>query len=385
MFGSINSLRVRMLSIADTDTGVNTRGVDVHESPLRVPLSSAAKAYTPPNYNPVLGVTHDRTASEVHGRQNNGSTSRSLSESPEMRRRSDMAQPAPTYFASKHTSSSRPNENESNLRSEARAGRNRRHQEAQYNNARENLPSMPSPDLRPPSEGTTTSSPDASPYANASGGNRQPSMPNLFVPSPPHGARARSLSADTSVSDMLASAERRKSVSFNPQTEYQEAPASRVRSYSDSQLSNPDISQPRQRSHESRDDRYQQASAASEFDDRHRRARADPGRERAASHSGVSDSSRPRRNRSPSTDDSGETIDLPARFDDRGNRRSNTNGRTADQDLIANKIDELLGGKAAGVGKLFSSFLGGGSSGNTNSSSKRDRESHNRGERSNRK
>lgn len=349
MFGSINRPEVSMSSVTNVDAGVNRRSPDLHAPVADAPSSSAAKAYTPSTYDPA--------------------TDNPLASSPSAADRGD-------------------------ARSEPRPGPNERSQDVRPDTKRDDLPYMPSPDLRPPSDNMIPSSPNVHAHRTATSRNDVPSMPNLFVPSPAHEERPRSSLSDTRVSAVLAPEEPRKSVSFNPQNEYQEAPTGRARAYSDPEVSNPDLSRPSQRKHEPGErsrlddhERHRHEKPDTEFDterdrDRRNRERTDQGRERAASHSGISNSSRHRQDRSPASDDSGETIDLPARFDDRGNRKSNSNGRTADQDLIADKIDELLGGKSAGVGKLFSSLLGGGSDSNSyGNSSKRDRDSRKRSSR----
>lgn len=66
---------------------------------------------------------------------------------------------------------------------------------------------------------------------------------------------------------------------------------------------------------------------------------------------GGSSSSSSRRHRDPSPTGSDETVDLPDRFDDRGRRKPGSYGegaRSKDQDLIADSLDQILGGLFGG-------------------------------------
>lgn len=273
-------------------------------------------------------------------------------------------------------------------------------------------PFMPSPDIRPPSD---DSLPERSygqlPVYNAS--DNAPSMPNLIIPSPKDGASDVKSAEDRptrprspSMGDAANPRARRpsptpantqkRSVSFNPRLDFNEAPKNLHHDTSESDNDSPDTSRRKRherererdrgrdrddRSHRDKDRRgYDGGDDFSDdtpFEDHRRRSRdgGDKDRDRRSSRRERSNTQsldrdqdrerdrdrnqdryeKPRRSNttneggqrqhrrgrddSPGSDD---TEYLPERFDERG--RPKKSDRTSDQDMLAQSLDQILGG-----------------------------------------
>lgn len=280
-------------------------------------------------------------------------------------------------------------------------------------------PFMESPDMRPPSD---DSLPDRSSGRSPGFITREdnaPSMPNLFIPtqSPdqidlkskqaedrPARPRTPSPDEDSAPRERPPSPtpvnSRKRSVSFNPRLDFNEAPKNRSHPVSDSEDDDPEVARRKRRErererdrgrdrdhHERNRDKHRRGydggddfSDDTPFEDHRRRSR-DNDRDRRSSRreridtqsldrdqdrdgdhdrhdrpkrsntmggsssSGSHHHHRRDRDRSPGSD---ETVDLPDRFDDKGRRK---NDKTSDQDLIAQSLDQILGGLFGGKGK----------------------------------
>lgn len=275
-------------------------------------------------------------------------------------------------------------------------------------------PFMPSPDMRPPSDDSLPERPYGQLREYAQQDNA-PSMPDLVIPShehtgtsvkPPDDRPTRPRSP--SVGDAANPRARRpsptpanshkRSVSFNPRLDFNEAPKNR-HDVSESDNDSPDTSRrkrhdkerernrDRDRDHHSHRDKERRGYEAGDdfsddtpFEDHRRRSRdnGDKDRERRSSRrersstqsldrdqdrdrdrnddrrekpkrsstmSGGSHHHRRGRDESPGSDD---TEYLPERFDDRGRQKPGSYGkkgdRSPDQDLLAQSLDQILGG-----------------------------------------
>lgn len=279
-------------------------------------------------------------------------------------------------------------------------------------------PFMPSPDIRPPSDDSLPR-PFPSPYF---GNDNAPSMPALAIPQQPSNTtyippqneqprreRDRSVSVPRTAPPPEPAApipmpasdarpttlSRKKSVSFNPELDFSDAPTPVPRAHESSDAESPD--HVRQRRHDRdrerdrdrprrRHDRDYDAgddfSDDTPFEDHRRRSSQsdrdkdrgqrqssrrersntqsldresgrDRDRDRESKSNGNASSRKKERNRNGDRDvsptGSDETVDLPERFDDRGRPKSGGEGkRSSEQDLIAESLDQILGGLFGG-------------------------------------
>lgn len=273
-------------------------------------------------------------------------------------------------------------------------------------------PFMPSPDIRPPSDDILPERSNNQPPVYVAPENA-PSMPNLIIPSPKDsGSNTKSTDdrptrpRSPSVGDAAKPRVRRpsptpantqkRSVSFNPRLDFNEAPKNLHHDTSESDNDSPDTSsrkrheRERERdrgrdrdNHSHRDKDRRGYDAGDDFSDDtpfedHRRRSRDSGdkdrdrrssrRERSNTQSLDRDQDRDRdrdrnqdrydkprrsnttsegsqrhhrrdRDGSPGSDD---TEYLPERFDERG--RPKKSDRTSDQDILAQSLDQILGG-----------------------------------------
>lgn len=263
-------------------------------------------------------------------------------------------------------------------------------------------PFMPSPDMRPPSDDSLPERPYGQvsdyPAENANA----PSMPNLYIPSTePTGfdakkaedrpARPRTPSSDEDAPTKPRQPSptpvnsRKRSVSFNPRLDFNEAPKHRTPHDSDTEEDSPDTARRKRRErergrdrdhHERNRDKHRRGYDAGDdfsddtpFEDHRRRSRDNGDRDRRSSRRERSDTQsldrdqdrdrnrhdRPKRSntmgggnssshhrkdrdRSPDSDD---TEVLPDRFDERGRKKAD---RSSDQDILAQSLDQILGG-----------------------------------------
>lgn len=271
-------------------------------------------------------------------------------------------------------------------------------------------PFMPSPDIRPPSDDSLPDRPyNQLPVYVAP--ESAPSMPNLTIPSPKDSAsdikpvedrptRPRSPSMGDAANPRARRPSptpantHKRSVSFNPRLDFNEAPKNVHHDTSESDNDSPDTSRrkrhegererdrDRDRDHHSHRDKDRRGYDAGDdfsddtpFEDHRRRSRdtGDKDRDRRSSRRERSNTQsldrdqdrdrdrgqdrydKPRRSNttgegshrqhrrdrdgSPGSDD---TEYLPERFDERG--RPKKNDRTADQDILAQSLDQIFGG-----------------------------------------
>lgn len=275
-------------------------------------------------------------------------------------------------------------------------------------------PFMPSPDIRTPSDESLPQHNFNNLYSMTN--SNLPSMPNLTIPQrlpqnspqtqypassyvPPteeigdSQRQPRSRSPETPAASTTPVHEKR--VSFAPKPEFSEAPKS---SDLDADANSPDAVRHRRHSHDrDRDRKHRGYEAGDDFsddtphEDRRRRSHdrdgerdrereghrkhssrrersntqsldresgtqrdRDKDRPKRSATSSDGGSSRRRRNGSP---DSDTTIDLPERFDAHGRRKPGADGRSPEQDLLAESLDKILGGK--GLGDVLGTLLGG--------------------------
>lgn len=363
-------------------------------TPLR-PSSRAAR-----NYTPVELPREARERSSSTQRYKNDIPVVTDSPSPLPRQRNMVEDPRVTAFRNAAYASPPRDLN---------AQRTDKQPEMQQMN-RSNIPFMPSPDVRPPSD---TSLPLAVHHRDTMDDNLDaPSMPALSVPDLPGTApatsanlgrreRSRSKSASRknstdSIDTLRAfSPSHKKSVSFAAKPDYNEAPkqAQQDERYSSPGRSDETVSRSersersrerdrdRQHRHSNRDHQYDAGDDFSDdtpFEDDRRRSqdrrerdrgnRHDSRRERSNTQSLDREKERdkhrdPRRSKTISSTDndrsrsgrkrddspgSDSTIELPDRFDRQGRQVS---GRSKDEDVLAEKLDQILGGLFGGSSK----------------------------------
>ena len=367
---------------------------------LTSPRSRAAQTYTPP-FQQNLRPARDRsTSAHVTTQPHDVSVVTDAVSPVPMHQRPSPEDPRATMFRNAAYNAPSPSNGST------------KQPEMQQTN-RGNTPFMPSPDIRPPSDDTINMPQQPRKFVSPS--DSGPSMPNLFIPStyaPPteeRQARDRSESDSGLNSSTAASGQDqpKKSVKFNPKPEFSDAPSTtkRDRRMSDSDIDSPeaqrrrrherererDLDRDRNSHHRSERHEYDAGDDFSDdtpFEDHRRRSRdrgerSDKDRDRGNRHgsrrersntqsldrdsgsardraldpkrsntlSGSNSRKSRRRDGSP---DSDATVDLPPRFDEKGRRRDRSHGddeRSPEQDILAEKLDEILGGLWGGGSK----------------------------------
>lgn len=269
-------------------------------------------------------------------------------------------------------------------------------------------PLMESPDMRPPSDDYLPDQSYGQTPLYSPQNENAPSMPNLTIPSPDQTglsnnkaddrpARPRTPSSDENTTPRPRQPSptpvnsHKRSVSFNPRLDFNEAPKNRTQHNSDSEDDSSNIASRKRRDRErdrdkgrdrdpqekSRDKHRRGYDAGDDFSDDtpledHRRRSRDNDRDRKSSRrertdtqsldrdqdrdrdqddrpkrsstmGGSSSSHHSRRGRDRDSD-SDSIEDLPPRFDERGRKKS----ATSDQELLAQSLDQILGGLLGG-------------------------------------
>lgn len=398
-------------------------------------LSRAAQAYTPVSHN-VSAPAQDHAMRLPTPQPNNiptvtdQPTPLASNANADSSRERDISKTTPRFVPQPHAPAEPSGIPQSEIRAssdiarvpqsagqpEGRQPEQGRKPEMVQNNASRSFvtPFMPSPDIRPPSDESLPERP-YDPFRDfISQKDDLPSMPNLIIPSSEHSKpnagpteerapRPRSPSASGTVTPRPPSPtpanSHKRSVSFNPRLDFNEAPRNIDRHVSDSDGESPSTARHGRRERERETDRdrdrgrdrdhyrdrdrdrdrrgYDGGDDFSEdtpFEDRRRRSydrgakdrerrssrrertntqsldreqdRERHARPRRANTMGGGSSRHHRRDRdgSPGSD---ETIDLPERFDERGRQKPGSYGgrgeRSPEQDL-AESIDQILGG-----------------------------------------